>query len=50
MPENTPFFLSLFLVSTFIGSLTSGLTGFAAGLVFSGANLLVTPLVMQQTS
>jgi uncharacterized membrane protein YfcA len=36
---------SLFLAATFLGGLTSGLTGFAAGLVFSGVWLhLITPL------
>ena len=48
MPESTPLFLSLFLISTFIGSLTSGLTGFAAGLVVSGVWLQI--LTPQQTA
>jgi uncharacterized membrane protein YfcA len=37
--------LALFLLSTFAGSLTSGLTGFAAGLVVSGVWLhILTPM------
>lgn len=37
--------LSLFLVATFLGGFTSGLTGFAAGLVVSGIWLhIITPL------
>ena len=48
MPADTPLFLSLFLLSTFIGSFTSGLTGFAAGLVVSGVWLQI--LTPQQTA
>ena len=48
MPADTPLFLALFLVSTFIGSFTSGLTGFAAGLVVSGVWLQI--LTPQQTA
>ena len=37
--------LSLFLIATFLGGFTSGLTGFAAGLVVSGIWLhIITPL------
>ena len=37
--------LGLFLAATFFGGLTSGLTGFAAGLVFSGVWLhIITPM------
>ena len=37
--------LSLFLFATFLGGFTSGLTGFAAGLVVSGIWLhIITPL------
>ena len=37
--------LALFLVATFLGGFTSGLTGFAAGLVVSGVWLhIITPL------
>ena len=36
--------LALFLISTFLGGLTSGLAGFAAGLVVSGVWLhILTP-------
>jgi uncharacterized protein len=48
MSVDTPLFLSLFLLSTFIGSLTSGLTGFAAGLVVSGVWFQI--LTPQQTA
>jgi len=41
----SPAFLVLFLVSTFVGGLTSGLAGFAMGLVVSGVWLhIITPL------
>ena len=37
--------LALFLISTFFGGLTSGLAGFAAGLVVSGVWLhILTPM------
>src|SRR5690348_2311149 len=39
------FFLALFLIATFLGGLTSGLAGFAMGLVVSGVWLhIMTPL------
>jgi uncharacterized membrane protein YfcA len=43
-----PIFLSLFLLSTFFASLTSGVAGFAAGLVVSGVWLQI--LTPQQTA
>jgi len=48
MSITAPLFLFLFLASTFIASLTSGLTGFAAGLVVSGVWLQI--LSPQQTA
>ena len=37
--------LALFLISTFFGGLTTGLAGFAAGLVYSGVWLhILTPM------
>ena len=37
--------IALFLIATFFGRLTSGLTGFAAGLVVSGVWLrIITPM------
>ena len=37
--------LTLFLATTFLGGLTSGLTGFAAGLVVSGVWLhIISPI------
>ena len=48
MSETTPLFLSLFLISTFVGAFTSGLTGFASGLVVSGVWLQI--LTPQQTA
>lgn len=39
------FFLALFLIATFLGGVTSGLAGFAMGLVVSGVYLhIITPL------
>jgi uncharacterized protein len=48
MLATSPIFLSLFLVSTFVAGLTTGLTGFAAGLVASGVWLQI--LTPQQTA